>query len=102
MNTVKKGSVRCITFKEGDTWYGVALEFNIVVEADDRDVVNFNLQEAIRGYVESQKKIGGSRVVPLNQKADSEYETLWKNLITDKPIPSPISVSQFGYTSTSV
>lgn len=101
MNTVKQGSVRCIVFKEEETWYGVALEFNIVVEADDRDVVSFNLQEAIRGYIESQKKIGGSRVAPLNQKADLEYESLWNNLIEDKPIPSPITVSQFGYTSIS-
>lgn len=97
MNTVKKGRVRCIVFKEGDTWYGVALEFNIVVEGDDKDVVYFELQEAIRGYVESQAKIKGSRAAPLNQKADSEYEDLWDNLQADKAIPSPISVSQFGY-----
>jgi hypothetical protein len=100
MNTVKKGRVRCIVFQEGDTWYGVAMEFNIVVEGDDKDVVYVELQEAIRGYVESQAKIKGSRVAPLNQKADSEYESLWNDLQQDKPIPSPINaVSQFGYTS---
>ena len=98
MNTAKKGQVRCIVFKEGDTWYGVALEFNIVVEADDSEVVSYNLQEAIRGYVESQRKIKGSRVSPLNQRADEEYENLWKKATSNKPIPSPIQIKYFRFT----
>lgn len=100
MNTPEKGAVRCIIFKDGDTWYGVALEFNIVESADDPDVVQMNLNEAIRGYVESQKKIKGSRVAPLNQKADQEYENLWKNL-NDKNIERkdlPYLVSHYGVT----
>jgi hypothetical protein len=96
MNTTRKGSVRCIVFKEGNTWYGVALEFNIVESADDADVVRFNLDEAIRGYVESQRRIRGSRVSPLNQKADREYENLWKNLVSGKPVRSPYQVQYFG------
>ena len=96
MNSVKNGQVRCIIFKEESTWYGVALEFNIVVESDDKDLVYIELQEAMRGYVEAQKKVGGSRVAPLNQKADEEYETLWQNLSSNRPVSSPISVSQFG------
>ncbi|HTR18928.1 MAG TPA: hypothetical protein VMH91_03055 [Candidatus Paceibacterota bacterium] len=99
MNTAKKGKVRWIVFKDGDSWYGVALEFNLVVEGDDKDVVAFDLQEAIRGYIESQAKIKGSRVAPLNQKPDAEYENLWNDLQADKPIASPISVSQVGYTT---
>jgi predicted RNase H-like HicB family nuclease len=91
--------VRCIVFQEGDVWYGVALEFNIVESGDDPDVVLFNLNEAIQGYVESQQKVGGSRVAPLNQKADIEYEDLWNSLISDQPIPSPITVKHFGYTN---
>ena len=99
MNTTQKGKVRCIVFKDGDTWYGVALEFNIVVEGDDFDVVQFNLQEAIRGYVNSQKKIKGSRVSPLNQKPQEEYEKLWGNVVSNKPIPSPLKVKYYGVTS---
>ena len=99
MNTVKEGSVRCIIFKEDDVWYGVALEFNIVESGDDPDVVSFNLNEAIRGYVESQQKIHDSRVAPLNQKPDAEYLSLWDALTHDKPVPSPITVQSFGYTS---
>ncbi|MCX6712683.1 MAG: hypothetical protein NTY66_00555 [Candidatus Vogelbacteria bacterium] len=99
MNTPKAGAVRCIVFKEGDTWYGVALEFNIVESADDYDVAMNNLQEAIQGYVESQRKIKGSyRISPLNQKSDEEYEQLWKNLNAGKPIPSPINVRYYGVT----
>ncbi len=102
MNTAKKGNVRCIVFKEKDAWYGVGLEFNIVESGDDPDVVYYNLQEAIQGYVESQWKIDGSRVAPLNQKADAEYEGLWTRLAMDKPIPSPITVKYFGYTNAAV
>ena len=80
MNTTKKGEVRTIVFKEGDTWYGVALEFNIVVEGDEYEGVHFDLQEAIKGYVESLKK----------------YETMWDNLQSKKPIPSPIQIKYFG------
>jgi predicted RNase H-like HicB family nuclease len=96
MNTIQKGSVRCIVFKEEDTWYGVALEFNIVESGDDYDVVLYNLNEAIRGYVESLKKIGGAQSHALNQNADDEYERLWKNLQNDEPIPSPYQVRYFG------
>lgn len=99
MNSAKKGKVRCIVFKEVDTWYGVALEFNLVEEGDDAEVVNFNLQEAIRGYVNSQKKIGGSRVAPLNQKGDLEYEKLWSDLSSDKPVPAPLEVKYYGFTN---
>lgn len=98
MNTAQKGTVRSIVFKDGDTWYGVALEFNIVESGDDFDVVMFNLHNAITGYVESQKKIKGSRFAPLNQKSDPEYEAMWKNLHALKPIKSPYHVKYFGVT----
>jgi predicted RNase H-like HicB family nuclease len=98
MNTPQKGSVRSIVFKDGDTWYGVALEFNIVESGDDFDVVMFNLHEAIRGYVESQRKIKGGRYFPLNQKADHEYEEIWTNLHRSKPIPSPYDIKYYGVT----
>lgn len=96
MNTPKKGSVRCIIFQDQDVWYGVALEFNIVESGDDPDVVSYNLNEAVQGYVESQKKIKGFRVAPLNQKADDEYEELWNKL--DSGEPSPYQVRSFGRT----
>ena len=98
MNSPQKGSVRCIVFKDEDTWYGVALEFNIVESGDDADVVRFNLDEAIAGYIESQRKIKGSRVSPLNQQTDEEYETLWAKLQAGEAIPSPYEVKYFGFS----
>lgn len=98
-NTLKKGAIRSIVFKEDDTWYGVGLEFNIVVEADTPEIALFNLQEAIVGYLESLRKseIGGLRTgAILNQKPDSEYEELWKALENNKPIPSPYRIHFFG------
>lgn len=89
-----------MVFKDGDTWYGVALEFNIVVESDDYDVVMFNLNEAIRGYVDSLKKAGvTTKFDALNQKPDEEYESMWKNLHADKPVPSPYQVKYYGFST---
>ena len=53
------------------------------------------LDEAIRGYLKSAKK-AGLRPHILNQKSNSEYETLWKLLESKKPIPSPIKIHSFG------
>jgi hypothetical protein len=98
MNTPQKGSVRYIVFKEGETWYAVGLEFNIVESGDDPNLVLLSLFEAMQGYVESCRKVKGARVGPLNQKADKEYEDLWKTLNskTKKAIPSPFEISTFG------
>src|SRR5882672_8879051 len=75
-NTLDLGSVRYIVFKENDTWYGVALEFNLVVEGDDQQTVFFDLQNAIRGYLAAARK-SKLRTKVLNQKSDREYEALW-------------------------
>jgi len=96
MNTPQKGSVRTIIFKDKNIWVGVALDFNIVETGDDPREVFLMLDEAIRGYVVSAKKIKGSRYVFLNQKADIEYENLWKNLNSNKLIKSPYQVYSFG------
>lgn len=75
-----------MVFKEGNTWYAVGLEFNIVEAGDDPREVLLRLFEAIRGYVNSARKIK-ARPFILNQKPDSEYETLWKRRETNaKPL----------------
>ena len=78
-NTLKNGSVRYIIFKEDDTWYGVALEFNIVEEGKDPQKVMYSLFEAIQGYVETAQKLK-MRPMPLNQTPDPEYQKLWEKL----------------------
>ncbi len=100
MNTPKQGRFRHIVFKDGDTWYAVALEFNIVESGDSPVLAYANLLEAAAGYIESVKKIRGLRNYDvLNQKSDREYETLWTNLQSSKPIKSPFQVSSFGYSN---
>lgn len=97
MNTPQKGRFRHIVFKDGDTWYAVALEFNIIESSDDPKLAFMNLLQAVSGYVASCNKIKGSRVFPLNQKTDPEYENFWKILNSPKPIKSPYKVDMYGF-----
>lgn len=76
-NTLSIGQIRTMIFKQGDTWFGVALELNIVETGTDRQEVMFNLDEAVRGYVEAAGKFKtGAKF--LNQSIAPEYEKLWK------------------------
>ena len=94
-NTLQKGSVRNIIFREGKTWFGVALEFNIVETGDDAQEVMILLEEAVRGYLASARKSKLNPVI-LNQKSDQEYEKLWLGKDNPKLIPSPIQVHTFS------
>ncbi len=96
MNTPTKGKFRHIVFRDGNTWYAVALEFNIVESSDDPKLAFMNLLQAVSGYVESCKKLKGARFAPLNQKPDPEYQKLWNNLISSRPIKSPYEVNMYG------
>lgn len=97
MNTTLKGTFRHIVFKDGDTWYAVALEFNIVEASDDAQLAYLQLTQAVAGYLESSKRIKGNRYAALNQKADKEYEDLWKILNSKTPIKSPYPIAMYGY-----
>lgn len=88
-NTLQKGSVRYIIFREENTWYGVALEFNIVEQGNNPQEVLFLLFEAMAGYVESAKKAKGRPHI-LNQKPDPEYERLW-NILENKKDSTNVS-----------
>lgn len=82
-NTVQKGSVRYIVFKEEGEWYAAGLEFNIVESGTTPQEAMMLLFEALEGYVEATKK-SGTRPHVLNQKADQEYEKLWENREAEK------------------
>ncbi len=91
-NTLTSGQIRSIVFKEGSTWYAVALELNIIESGNDPREVMLLLDEAIRGYLKSIRKAKLSDAV-LNQKTDSDYEQLWSQIQTKKqPINSPLKV----------
>ena len=85
-------------FKQGAEWVGVALDFNIVEVGDDPREVIFSLEEAMRGYLVSARKIK-ARPGILNQKSEKEYEDLWKILMGNKPVPSPYKIHSFGQRS---
>ncbi|MDO8518016.1 MAG: hypothetical protein Q7S26_01850 [bacterium] len=76
MNTLRSGRYRWMVYKEGDTWVGVALEFNIVVTGSDPKVVEIELQEGVLGYLESARKVKGFRTQQvesvLNQETDED------------------------------
>lgn len=98
MNTLQKGSIRYIVFKDKNCWKAAGLELNIVESGDDPRIALLNLFEAIEGYVASCRKVKGSRLSPLNQKPDSEYEHLWKIATAPKEVRSPYVISTFGVT----
>lgn len=95
-NTLEKGSVRTIIFKEDGVWYGAALEFNIVVDAQRKASAISRLNSAIKSYLEAASKVNSSKV--LNQKPDAEYEKLWNLADQNKAIPSPIQIDSIGRT----
>jgi len=76
-NTLQKGSVRYVVFKEKDTFFAVALEFNVVVEGASQIEAIVLLNEAIAGYLGSARKFK-LRPHVLNQTVDAEYEKMWQ------------------------
>lgn len=75
-NTLRSGHVRNVIFREKGSFYGAALEFNIVEQGDSPQEVMLLLDSAVKGYVESAQKNKLSISV-LNQEIDPEYEKLW-------------------------
>lgn len=96
-NTLQKGSVRYIVFKEQNKWCAVALEFNIIEAGDDPREVLMLLFEAIQGYVKSARKIK-CRPHILNQKAEKKYENLW-DVLREKKSKLVPNVFTFGEKS---
>lgn len=78
-NTLQKGSVRYVIFKEKDIFFGVALEFNVVVEAASQIEAIVLLNEAVQGYLESARKFK-LRPQVLNQTVEPEYEQMWREV----------------------
>jgi len=75
-NTLRKGQVRNVIFKDGNAFYGAALEFNIVEVADSPQEAMLLLDEAMKGYVEVARK-HKLPISVLNQQADPDYLALW-------------------------
>lgn len=105
-NTLKRGSVRYIIFydKNEKAWFGVGLEFNVVVEGDDNVEVMASLFAALQGYVKAAQKTKVRDSV-LNQKAEREYEELWSEVSKKTSAEQPSinlpkrEISSFGFFS---
>ena len=67
--------------------------------SDDPKLAFMNLLQAVNGYVQSSKKLKGARYYPLNQKSDPEYEKLWKNLHSPKPVKSLYEINMYGVSA---
>lgn len=78
-NTPRKGLARFIIFRDGGAWYAVCLEFNIIESGDTPQEAHLLLLDAVGGYIESARKFKDAGQI-LNQKTDSEYEKMWRQL----------------------
>ncbi len=94
-NTIQKGSIRFIVFRENNAWYAAGLEFNIVEAGDNPQEAFILLMEAVQGYLEAAYKIK-ARPNILNQKPDAEYETMW-NLLQGQKQKTTSNVFASGY-----
>lgn len=86
-NTLQKGSVKLIVFKEKNDWYGTCLEFNITESGSTPQEAMLLLVEAVEGYLESARKIK-ARPSILNQSPDPEYSNMWNAIQERKKIPA--------------
>jgi len=82
-NTLQRGTIRYLIFKEGDVWYATGLEFNIVESGNSVQEAILLLFEALAGYVEAARRIK-ARPNILNQKSDTEYEEMWQKRREEK------------------
>ena len=75
-NTFEKGRVRTLVFNDGGNWYGVALEFNLVIDASTQEEATAMLQSCIRDYL--SVAVETDNLDAINQTPDPEYLKLWK------------------------
>ena len=92
-NHRKNDRMRILIFKEGATWYGAALELNIVESGDDPREVMLLLDEAIRGYIKAAQKAKLNYSI-LNQTIDPEYENLWAQ--AEAKVATPLKIYSTG------
>ena len=90
-NTLQKAEFRFVIFRDGDKWYGSALEVNITESGNSPEEVLFLLNEAMTGYFLTARDIGDASV--LNQTPDPEYEQKWNEGNT---VPIPASIFEVG------
>ncbi len=71
-NTKKLGQATVFIYPEGKKFVGVCLEFGIIEEHENLDVLRHNIREAVVGYVEAIAKNNLSEDL-LNRSAPKVY-----------------------------
>lgn len=102
LNTKNKGTIEFLVYKEGKTFIGVCLTFDIVEESNNPEKLMESIQEAARGHLEVVRK----KNMPddlLNRYAPKEYWDIYYKAIEDikskKLIKSPYSFLIFPYAT---
>ena len=89
-NTKESGLIEYIVYKEGKTYVGVCLSFDIIEEGDDPNKLMLSIQEA----AELHLKVVRDRKMPdelLNRHAEEKYWEVYFNAVVElqKPVASP-------------
>jgi len=105
LNTKNKGTIEFLVYKEGKTFVGVCLTFDIVEEGSDSERLMESIQEAAQGHLEVVRKNNMSDDL-LNRHAPKEYWNIYYKAIEDiknkKSIKSPYSFFIFPYAARTV
>jgi hypothetical protein len=85
MNTIKKGQVRFLIFKEKDDqlYTGVCLDFGIVVQGESADYVKYELEKGAVGYLKTIAKEKMEDKL-LNFQAEKKYFDLYNKIISSE------------------
>src|SRR3989338_6791081 len=93
-NTKDRGTMEFLVYKEGKTFVGVCLTFDIVEEGDNAEKLMESIQEAALGHLEAVRGLNFPDAL-LNRYAPKEYWDIYYKAIGDiqskKAIKSPFS-----------
>ncbi|KKR61375.1 hypothetical protein A2643_02985 [Candidatus Nomurabacteria bacterium RIFCSPHIGHO2_01_FULL_39_220] len=104
-NTKKEGTIEFLVYKEGKTFVGVCLTFDIVEEGKNPEKLMESIQEAAQGHLEVVREKNMSDDL-LNRYAPKEYWNIYYKIIGDilskKSIKSPYSFFIFPYATRTI
>ncbi|MEI7709701.1 MAG: hypothetical protein WCI76_03225 [bacterium] len=104
-NTKDKGTVEFLVYKEGETFVGVCLTFDIIEEGSNPEKLMESIQEAARGHLKVVRANNMSDDL-LNRYAPKEYWEIYYKVIGDiqskKSVKSPYSFFIFPYATKTI
>ncbi len=104
-NTKEKGTIEFLVYKEGKTFIGVCLTFDIIEEGSNPEKLMESIQEAAQGHLKVVRAENMSDDL-LNRYAPKEYWDIYYKAIeeikSNKPIKSPYSFLIFPYATRAI